>query len=92
MQLWLKCPVCQAQNPLTIKACSSCGASLENLPPAKRVYVLETAARPAAKAAARPATPAAPAEAAVTPPEGTPRAAKKAKAGPKPARKKKGQA
>jgi len=42
MGLWLKCPACQAKNPLDHKSCTSCGTSLENLPPAKRVYILET--------------------------------------------------
>jgi hypothetical protein len=41
MGLWLKCPACQTKNPLDHKSCTSCGASLENLPPAKRVYILE---------------------------------------------------
>ncbi len=89
MQLWLKCPVCQAKNSLALKACSACGASLENLPLAKRVYILETAAHPA-EAPHRPPPPAAPAAVTVAFPEGAPAAPKKA--GPTQPRKKKRQA
>jgi hypothetical protein len=46
MGLWLKCPKCQASNPLTLKACASCGASLENLSAKNRVYVLTPAGAP----------------------------------------------
>ncbi len=69
MQLRLKCPVCQAKNLLTIQACSSCGASLEKLPPAQRVYVLEGAGAPSPKPAPGPAAakPAAPGAAAKKP-------------------------
>jgi hypothetical protein len=69
MGLWLKCPKCQAANPLDLKSCQECNASLENLPAAKRVYILGDAA-PAApkakvpKAAAPKAAPAAPKKAA----------------------------
>jgi hypothetical protein len=90
MQLWLKCPVCQAKNPLTIKACSSCGASLENLPPAKRVYILETAGA-RASLAPRP-VPAVPQKEVAPPsPEGVAATPKKAKVGPKQPKKKKRQ-
>ncbi len=64
MGLWLKCPGCQSNNPLSFRVCPKCGRSLDNLPRQERVYVigpLETAApavRPAAaKAAAVPGTP-----------------------------------
>jgi hypothetical protein len=66
MGLWLKCPKCQTANPLDLKACLKCNASLENLPAAERVYFLGNAAPAAApkaavsKAAAPKAAPAAP--------------------------------
>ena len=50
MGLWLKCPKCQAANPLDLKSCQECNASLENLPAAKRVYILGNAAPAAPKA------------------------------------------
>jgi len=59
MGLWLKCPKCQAANPLDSKGCTACNASLENLPAAKRVYVIGTGAPKAAPQAA-PKAPAAP--------------------------------
>ena len=52
MGLWLKCPKCQTANPLDLKSCAECNASLENLPAAKRVYVLGKTAPAAPKAAA----------------------------------------
>ena len=59
MGLWLKCPKCQAANPLDLKSCQECNASLENLPAAKRVYILGNAApaAPKAKAALAPERP-----------------------------------
>jgi hypothetical protein len=73
MGLWLKCPGCNITNPLSLRVCPKCGRSLDNLPPAERVYVLGPAAvavpaahpvpRPAAAvpvAAAAPAAPKAP--------------------------------
>ncbi len=64
MGLWLKCPGCQSNNPLSLRVCPKCGRSLDNLPRQERVYVigpLATAApevRPAAaKAAAVPGAP-----------------------------------
>jgi hypothetical protein len=83
MGLWLKCPKCQAANPLDLKSCQECNASLENLPAAERVYILGNAA-PAApkaevpKAAAPKAAPAAPKAAAAAPKKAA------AKAKPKP--------
>jgi hypothetical protein len=50
MGLWLKCPKCQAANPLDLKSCQECNASLENLPAADRVYILGNAAPAAPKA------------------------------------------
>lgn len=50
MGLWLKCPACQAKNPLDLKSCTACGASLENLPTAKRVYILGAADTPGPEA------------------------------------------
>ncbi len=103
MGLWLKCPKCQASNPLAQKVCASCGASLENLPEKKRIYVLTPAGSPPpepaapAKPAEPEAKPAKPAKKAVKPEavEPIPRAweseeppPKKAK-GPKAVRKKK---
>jgi hypothetical protein len=61
MGLWLKCPQCQAANPLENTSCLACDASLTNLPAAKRVYILGNAVPAAPKAAAPPAAPAAPA-------------------------------
>jgi hypothetical protein len=40
MGLWMKCPKCQTDNPLLLKACANCGLPLENLPREQRVYVL----------------------------------------------------
>jgi len=64
MGLWLKCPGCQSNNPLSLQVCPKCGRSLDNLPRQERVYVigpLETPApevQPAAaKAAAVPGAP-----------------------------------
>lgn len=51
MGLWMKCPKCQTDNPLFLKACANCGSSLENLPQKQRVYVLT----PAGAAAVKPA-------------------------------------
>lgn len=59
MGLWLKCPKCQASNPLTLNACASCGASLDNLSAKNRVYVLTPAGSPPPEPApaAKPAEP-----------------------------------
>ncbi len=51
MGLWMKCPKCQTDNPLFLKACANCGLPLDNLPQGKRVYVLA----PAGAAAKKPA-------------------------------------
>jgi len=72
MGLWLKCPGCQAQNPLPVRSCPHCGQDLSKLPAAQRVYVMGPAAAPppAAVPAAVPAeskAPAPPAEAAAKP-------------------------
>jgi acetyl-CoA carboxylase beta subunit len=53
MGLWLKCPKCQTANSLDLKSCMKCNASLENLPAAKRVYILADAAPAAPKEAAK---------------------------------------
>ena len=84
MGLWLKCPKCQAANPLSLKACTSCGASLDNLSEKQRIYVLTPAGSPPPqpKAAAEPAPPKAADEQDLTKPP-----PKKAK-GPKAAKKK----
>ena len=41
MGLRLKCPGCNATNPLSLRVCPACGRSLDNLPPEQRVYVIE---------------------------------------------------
>ena len=46
MGLWLKCPGCQAQNPLPLKVCPHCGQDLDKLPAPQRVYVMGPAAAP----------------------------------------------
>lgn len=93
MGLWLKCPGCSVKNPLYLRACPTCGRSLDNLSAEERVYVIgaaETAApaphpvhRPVAAVPVAPAAPAAP-EAPVAP--AAPKSAKQ----PKKTRKKKG--
>jgi hypothetical protein len=56
MGLWLKCPHCLTANPLDLNSCAKCGASLTNLPAAKRVYIYDQDAPSAPKpAAAKPA-------------------------------------
>lgn len=83
MGLWLKCPQCQAANPLTNKTCLACDASLVNLPAAKRVYILGEAVPAAPPAAAPPTAPAPEAASAGGAPENNAAAkppAKKAKA------------
>ncbi len=55
MGLWLKCPGCQAQNPLPLRVCPHCGRDLDKLPAAQRVYVMGPAAAP--PRAPSPATP-----------------------------------
>lgn len=88
MGLWLKCPGCQAKNPLYLKVCGQCGKSLDNLPPEKRVYVVEES--PLATPQAPPSAP--PVEVAKTPvarPKPVPPAAPKAAKKSKPSKKKK---
>ena len=81
MGLWLKCPGCQAQNPLSLRVCPYCGRDLDKLPAAQRVYVMGPAA--ASPPAAGPAKSKPPAAAASR--SGTPSA--QAGAAPKPAKK-----
>jgi hypothetical protein len=96
MGLWLKCPGCQASNPLSLKVCPKCGHDLAKLSADQRVYVIGPPAAPPAPspastkavvAAAPEAKVAAPAEASPPTPEAdaAPKAAKK----PKTAKKKK---
>jgi len=66
MGLWLKCPGCQAQNPLPLRVCPYCGQDLDRLPAAQRVYVMGPAAAPSP--AAGPAKSKPPAEAAASQP------------------------
>ena len=40
MGLWLKCPGCQAQIPLSLRVCPYCGRDLDKLPASQRVYVI----------------------------------------------------
>jgi hypothetical protein len=84
MGLWLKCPGCQASNPLSLKVCPHCGQALDKLPAAQRVYVI--GAEPAA-----PAPPPAPAEGDAPAASASPAAPKPEKAAAaKPAKKPKG--
>jgi hypothetical protein len=84
MGLWLKCPGCQTKNPLSLRVCSKCGQSLDNLPREVRVYVIgpPEAAAPASHPALRPK--------AAVPTVATPAAAPKPAKQPKKPRKKKG--
>jgi hypothetical protein len=80
MGLWLKCPKCQAINPLSLQVCPACGHNLAHLPREQRVYVIEPPGTPAPKPSPQPA---APEETAPSPP---PAAEKAPKAAPKPKR------
>ena len=85
MGLWLKCPGCQAQNPLSLKVCPHCGQDLDKLPVAQRVYILGPAAAPAP--ATGPAKPEPPAEAPASQPVApSPEASVATKAAKKPKR------
>jgi hypothetical protein len=88
MGLWMKCPKCQTDNPLFLKACANCGLPLDNLPPKQRVYVLASpgaaAVKPARLLKATP-TPESPLPAATA---DTPAAPKGAKTPRKPRKKK----
>ncbi len=89
MGLWLKCPGCQAQNPLPMRVCPNCGQDLSKLSAAQRVYVIGAAAAPPAPSPATPpakapATPKLPVRAGATEstppsPEAAPKPAKKPK-------------
>ena len=48
MGLWLKCPGCQASNPLSLKVCPTCGRDLDKLSTDQRVYVIGPPAAPPA--------------------------------------------
>jgi hypothetical protein len=48
MGLWLKCPGCQASNPLSLKVCPHCGRDLDKLSAKQRVYVIGPATAPPA--------------------------------------------
>ena len=87
MGLWLKCPHCLTTNPLDLNSCAKCGASLTNLPAAKRVYVYDQKAPAAPKpAAAKPAgtSPRPPSPRSTKPPPGKLRPRKKPPANPPP--------
>jgi hypothetical protein len=81
MGLWMKCPGCHTTNPLSLQVCPQCGRSLNNLPPAERVYVIGPAVEPAP--VAQPVTPP---QTAV--PDAAPAASPPAKQPKKPRRKK----
>ncbi len=88
MGLWMKCPKCQTDNPLFLKACANCGLPLDNLPLEKRVYVLGApgaAAAPPSRLLKATPTPESPLPAATSE---TPAAPKSAKAPRKPRKKK----
>jgi hypothetical protein len=82
MGLWLKCPGCQAQNPLPLRVCPHCGQDLDKLPATQRVYVMGPAAPPPPAAGPAKAQPSAKA-AASQPVKPSPEAS----AAPKPAKK-----
>jgi hypothetical protein len=97
MGLWLKCPGCHANVPLSLRVCPHCGRSLDNLAPDQRVYVIAPAAGPAPGPTPPPPPPAPEVEAppkALKGPEfpqaALPDAAPKAVKKPKKPRKKKG--
>jgi hypothetical protein len=88
MGLWMKCPGCHTTNPVSLQVCPQCGRSLNNLPPAERVYVIGPAVEPG------PAVEVAPAAQPVTRPQtavpdAAPAASQPAKQPKKPRRKKK---
>jgi hypothetical protein len=94
MGLWMKCPGCHTTNPLSLQVCPQCGRSLNNLPPAERVYVIGPAAEPAPVAKPAPAVESPPAAQPVTRPQtalpdAAPAASQPAKQPKKPRRKKK---
>jgi hypothetical protein len=90
MGLWLKCPGCQAQNPLSMRVCPNCGQDLSKLSAAQRVYVIGPAAAsspapsPATPPAKGPVSPKPPVEAGAT---GAPTPSPEAGAAAKPAKK-----
>jgi hypothetical protein len=79
MGLRLKCPGCQATNPLSLLVCPVCGHSLDNLPPEQRVYVIEPLGAPSPKSSSPPprTAPAKPKAAAPPSAQAPPKAAKK---------------
>jgi hypothetical protein len=78
MGLRLKCPGCQATNPLSLRVCPVCGHSLDNLPPEQRVYVIEPLGAPSPKPSSpSPKTAPAKPKAAAPSAEAPPKAAKK---------------
>jgi hypothetical protein len=87
MGLWLKCPGCQAQNPLSAKVCPTCGQDLDKLAAKQRVYVIG----PAEVSAPEPAAPEAPSPAAAAsqPTAPSPAAAPASQAAKQPKRTKK---
>ncbi len=88
MGLWLKCPGCNAQNPLSSSVCLKCGRSLNNLPPAERVYLIGPAEAAPVKAAHPAHRPAAAVPVASAAPAAAAPAAKPAKQPKKPRKKK----
>jgi hypothetical protein len=84
MGLRLKCPGCQAKNPLSLRVCPACGRSLDNLPPEQRVYVIE----PLEALAPQPSPPQALPQAAATPAPASVTAAQEPKKAKRPRKKK----
>jgi hypothetical protein len=82
MGLRLKCPGCNATNPISLRVCPACGRSLDNLPPEQRVYVIEPLGAAAGKPSPPPSAPAAKLAAAAAPAPAAkkPRAPRKKKA------------
>jgi hypothetical protein len=77
MGLRLKCPGCQATNPLSLRVCPVCGHSLDNLPPEQRVYVIEPLGAPGPKPPPPKTAPAKPKAAPPPSAQAPPKAAKK---------------
>jgi hypothetical protein len=91
MGLWLKCPGCQAQNPLPLRSCPHCGQDLSNLSAQQRVYVMGPAAAPPSAAVPAESKPSAEAAAkpSITPPPEADAASKPVKKAKRTTKKKK---
>ena len=89
MGLWLKCPGCQAQNPLPLRSCPHCGQDLSKLTAPQRVYVMGPAAAPTPAAVPAASKPAAAAKPSSTPSPEADAATKPAKKAKRTTKKKK---